>query len=59
MPSRLMACSVCGARWVEDEKELPSLACGWCQGTAFSLERNIKGKAEKIAKEHFFRAGNP
>lgn len=57
MSSRLMGCSVCGARWVEDESELPSLACDWCQSTAVSLERNLAGEAERIIKQHGFRPG--
>lgn len=57
MPSRLMGCSVCGARWVENESELPSLACDYCQSTAMSLEENLTGEAERIIKQHGFRAG--
>lgn len=57
MPSRLMGCTVCGARWVEEESELPSLVCDWCQSTAVSLERNLKGEAERIVKTHGSRAG--
>lgn len=52
-----MGCTCCGARWVEDETELPSLACDWCQSTAVSLERNLKGEAERIVKAHGFRPG--
>lgn len=57
MPSRLMSCVCCGARWVEDESTLPSLACDWCQSTAVSLERNLTGEAERIIKQHGFRPG--
>jgi hypothetical protein len=59
MPSRWMGCVVCGARWVEDESDIPSLACAWCHSSAIAIEKNLTGETERIIKEHGFRSGIP
>ncbi len=57
MSSRLVACTCCGARWVEDESSPPNAGCHACGSSVVALEKNLKGETEEIIKRHGFRQG--